>query len=374
LRHKLPDRSGGLLAAALALPGLAATLAQPAHADAPPPGEFDLRLSHYQDFQPGAERIRVNTPSLFVLLPAGADWAVGASYTNDSISGASPLFHNTLSGASRVGVLDIRRAGDLEATRYFERGTLSFGAARSNEDDYNSNALRIKGTRESADHNLTWSFGLGASFDRIDSVNHVARGEKRDTLEAQFGVSRVLTPVDLVSASVTFSHGDGYYSDPYKPFDTRPDSRGQTALLLRYNHYLRDWQSALRMSYRWYGDSWDVRAHTFEAAWEKSFGAGWSLTPSLRYYTQSRARFYFDPPFLSGFQPGADYSADTRLSAFGAFTAGLQLNAPLGHGWSSDFKFDFYRQESGWRIFGNGSPGLEPLSARIFELGVRRAL
>ena len=50
-----------------------------------------------------------------------------------------------------------------------------------------------------------------------------------------------------------------------------------------------------------------------------------SLTPSLRYYTQSAASFYVDPPFGHGFIPVHPYSADTRLTAFGALSAGLDL-------------------------------------------------
>ena len=45
----------------------------------------------------------------------------------------------------------------------------------------------------------------------------------------------------------------------------------------------------------------------------------------MRYYTQSAADFYHDPPFPEGFVAGQPYTADTRLSAFGAITAGLRL-------------------------------------------------
>ena len=362
-----------MLAAALALPGLAATL--PAAAEAPPTSaEFALHYAHYQDFQNDQQRIRVNTPSVFLLLPIGEQWALRTTYVTDAISGASPLFHDTLSGASGKGVADIRRALDLEATRYFDRGSVAFGYARSREDDYDSDALRVRGTIESADHRTTWTLGVGVSDDTIDTStsNRIALDENRDTTDVQFGVTRVLTPVDLLSASVVLSHGTGYYDDPYKSLDHRPDERNQHVLLLRYHHHFRDHDSTLRGSYRWFGDSWDVDAHTFELEFEQSFGDGWSVTPGLRYYTQSAAEFYFDPPFPAGFRPGEPYSADTRLSAFGSLTASITLSAPLGDGWSGDLRFAYYRQESDWRAFGDGSPGVELPAARSYEIAFRR--
>ena len=48
------------------------------------------------------------------------------------------------------------------------------------------------------------------------------------------------------------------------------------------------------------------------------------MAPNLRYYTQSAADFYMNPPFPDGYVSGQFYTADTRLSAFGAFTAGAQ--------------------------------------------------
>ena len=366
-------RRSGLLTAALALPGLAASLAPvPASADAPPAREISLRAGQYRDFQPGANRIRVNTPSLFVVLPIGEDWSARAAWTMDAISGASPLFYNTLSGASGLGVTDIRRAADVELTRHFEHGSVAVGVAYSDENDYDSRALRLKGTRESDDHNTTFSFGVGYSDDAIDSVNDIAQGERKRVLDLQAGVTRVLSPVSLAAISMTWALGDGYYDDPYKPLDSRPDARNQAALMLRYNRYFQALSSALRLSYRYYGDSWEIRAHTAEAAWEYAFAQGWSITPSLRHHSQSQARFYFDPPFGSGLESGRPYSADTRLSAFGAWTLATQLTAPLGAGWQLDLKAAFYRQRSEWRWFGDGSDGIEPLSARLYEVGLRK--
>ena len=107
-------------------------------------------------------------------------------------------------------------------------------------------------------------------------------------------------------------------------------------------------------------------------------GSGWSVTPSLRLYTQSAARFYVDAdPSTAPFPPnppdGAVYfSEDHRVSAFGAHTWGLKLAKQINADWQADVKFERYGQRAAWRLFGNGSPGLQPFTARSVLLGVSR--
>jgi len=367
---RTPPPPHSLLAAALALPGLALAPTA-ARAERPPvDGEVSLRYSHYQEYQPGAERIEVVLPALFVLLPVADDWTLESQIALDSISGASPLYHDTLSGASGIGVDDVRRSIDVDATRYFDRASIALGASVSREDDYDSNAVRVVATFDSIDRNRTITIGAGTSDDTIDSVNGVAENEQRRTHDAQFGITRVLTPRDVAQATLTYAHGSGYFDDPYKVLDRRPGSRDERALSLRWNHAFERSGSALRLAYRLFDDSWDITAHSIDAAWEHPFANGWVLVPSLRYHSQSAARFYFDPPVGSGFVPGEDYTADARLSAFGSVTAGLKLQVPFGQRWRSDFKLSFYRQRSEWRAFGEGSPDLLPVSARVFEIGL----
>ena len=362
-----------LWALALALPGLATSL--PALAINPPPeaATLELRYSRYQDFQSQAERMQVSAPSMFVVLPISEQWSARGYAVTDTMSGASPLFHDTLSGASGEGVRDFRRAADLELTRHFERATVSAGFAVSGEDDYLSRALRVSASLDSADRNTSYSAGFGYNFDRINSTNDVAVGEIKFAQALQFGVTRVLGPQSQLSASFSYTRGRGYFNDPYKALDRRPERRSERTFALRYHRYLAAPDATMRWTYRWYDDSWEVAAHSLELAWEQSLPRDFTLTPSLRYHAQSAAFFYADPPFGVGFVRGQPYSGDTRLSAFGAGSLGLKLGMPAVAGWQSEVKFEFYRQRSAWRAFGSGSPGVELLSARTFEIGIKRA-
>lgn len=362
--------AGALLAAALALPGVmpASALAQ----TAPDQGLLSLKYVDYRDWQPGGDRIHVRSPSLYLRQPLSDSLAAEGSLVYDGISGASPLYHNTLSGASgKGGVTDYRTAGDIKLTKYFDGAAVGVGAAVSSERDYLSRALSLDVRVSSDDRNRTYAFGVGGASDDIDSTNGVAKGKHRRTVDLLLGVTQALSPEAIVQSNLTWSAGHGYYSDPYKTLDTRPDGRRILAWLTRYSQHLSRSDATLSLSYRYARDSFGSDSHTVEATWHQPLARGWAIKPALRYYTQAAADFYFDPPFPQGFSFGAPYTADTRLSAFGALNPGLTIVKLLPEGWQIDLKVELYRQRSAWRP-GGGSPGLEPLSARWIQTGISK--
>jgi hypothetical protein len=368
-----PTHSHAILAAALLLPGIGAVHA----ANAPEKAAISVRFLGYQESQPDLERIRIRSPSLALVTPLAGAWSLAASLTADDVSGASPRYHSAVSGASRMS--DERTAGDAALTRYFADGSVTMGAAYSTEHDYESRALSLNGTLDSADKNTSWSFGIGATDDAINPVNRLVVGAGRQSVNLLVGVTRVLTPNDLAQLTLTHGRGHGYYGDPYKALDQRPDRRNQSTLLLHWNHHFAG-SGTSRLNYRYYSDSYGIRAHTLGAEFAQPLGQHWTLTPSLRLYTQRAATFYYDPqydsqlgePFPPGFVFGQLASADQRLSGFGAVTLGVKLTRQLGPDWKVDLKLETYEQRGAWRAFGSGSPGLAPLHARSFQVGATR--
>ena len=90
----------------------------------------------------------------------------------------------------------------------------------------------------SDDRNRTYALGFGAARDRIDSTNGVARGRRRETYDYLAGITQALSATAVVESTLTWSDGRGYYSDPYKLLDARPDRRRIFAWLTRYNQYV----------------------------------------------------------------------------------------------------------------------------------------
>ncbi|TAJ55799.1 MAG: DUF3570 domain-containing protein [Nevskiaceae bacterium] len=303
----------------------------------------------------------------------GEHWSLEGSAVVDSVSGASPRYYSTVSGASHMD--DLRTAGDAKLTYYRERSAYSVSLSRSQEHDYISNAAALDARFSSDDNNTTVNLGVGAARDSINPTNDLVDDETKNSVQGIVGVTRALTAFDLVQLQLAYSSGRGYFSDPYKLFDNRPRERKQSTALLRWNHHVVAADATLRLSYRYYNDSYGIAAHTLGMEWVQPLGRHFSLTPALRYYTQSSADFYIDPPASGPFPnipEGAYSSLDQRLSAFGALAVAGKLEWRISPEWSTDFKAEYYQQRSEWRLTGDGSPGLEPFRYVSLEFGLTR--
>jgi hypothetical protein len=378
-------RHGAVLAAALALPGLLPGVAQ-AQVTAPNATLVQFKYLYYKDYQASGDRMKVSSPALYLLAPLTDDWVfeIGAVY--DSISGASPYFHTTLSGASGLGIKDGRTAADVTVTKYFaNRTSVAVRGAYSTEDDYRTTAGGITVRHATPDQNTTFTVGGGYSGDEVFPTVGTPTTYHKRTYDAIVGVSQVLSPNDVAQLNLYYAHQSGYLTDPYKAYwgvDNRPGTRDQLAVLARWNHYFESANATLRTSYRYYQDDWEVVANTITAEWAQTLPDGWVLTPNLRYTTQSAALFYYDPiydpilgaPFPPGYlnDPNGFYTSDQRLSAFGGITAGLKLSKALVGGWILDGRAEYYEQRADWRLGGEGSPGLETFKAQMYQVGVTR--
>ena len=376
-----------LATAALALPSL-----QFANAEAPPEnGVVSFKYLHYQDSQIGdgvtvisgassagsSSRMGVNAYSMTALVPVAGEWSIGTTYTSDSVSGASPMYHS--SGLTKM--TDLRRAVDVDITRYFSRGTLSIGTSYSKESDYLSRGYSVQGSLSTEDKNTTFTLGGSMNSDDINPVIPPYGDYKKKVYSGIFGITRIVTKRDIVQLNIGYSNGNGDFSDPYKVNDNRPTLKNNATVLTRWNHHF-DWtDGTAKLSYRYYSDTFGIRAHTLEGEYVQPLRNGWTLTPLLRLYSQSEANFYVavgaaekaDPTTPT--PPPANaiyYSEDQRLSAFGAITLGLKVSKQLNQDWLVDVKYEEYEQRSSWSVNGNGDPGLAPFGARSIQVGLSR--
>lgn len=393
LKNKSRTATALLASAAMLLPSV-----RNACADAPPEKSIvSLRYLNYHDEQKGdtnltagmsRDRIDVNALSFYGMMPIVGKWSIAGTFTEDSVSGASPAYHgagfpvDSMSGASA----EIRYAGDLKVTRYFSRGTLSVGGSYSEESDYISRGWSLNGTWSTESRNTTFSLGTAYSSDTIflskssvvPSKQNSIPGRKR-IVSGLFGVTQVVSQNDILQLTATYSHGDGYFSDPYKDPDVRPDKRNMFTFMTRWNHHFDEPDGTARFSYRYYNDSFGIVAHTFDLEYVQPLPNGWEITPMVRFYSQSAADFYVptgDDPLVPTPVPfGAEhYSEDQRLSAFGAFSYGVKVSKELGRSWSADVQYENYQQRYDWCINGDGDSGIPSFRFRNIQLGFSRKL
>lgn len=364
------ERSPGLWALGACL-GLLAPTAQ---ANTPPErAQVQFKALDYRERQPGANRVDVQAATVALYAPVGESAALLISQTVDAISGASPAYHT-----QRLTPLkDFRRGWNAAGTRFFQNGSLTASAATSDENDYHSKAGGLTGTWNSANRNTSITAGVGVSSDVIRPV-YGGFEDRKLVRDALVGLTQVLTPRDIVQVTLSHTWGSGYFTDPYKLLDERPRTRHISRALLRWNHHIGGTDQTLRLSYRYSTDSWALKSHTATLEWVNPVGGGWTLTPSLRAYSQTAARFYLpvDPRIAPAppFPPieALHYSTDQRLSAFGAYTVGLRVDKSFNRDWTADVKFEQYQQRGAWAWAGGGDRGLAPFSATWLQLGLTK--
>jgi hypothetical protein len=234
--------------------------------------------------------------------------------------------------------------------------------------------------------NTTLSLGTAYNSDMIylnkpaviDSKKSESPGRKR-VVSGLFGVTQVMSQNDIIQMTVTYTHGDGYYSDPYKDPDVRPDKRRMFTFMTRWNHHFDGINGTTRFSWRYYTDTFGIEAHTLDFEYVQQLPGGWEITPMIRFYSQSAADFYLptgNDPFAQTPVPAAEryYSEDQRLSAFGAFSYGVKAAKELGRSWIADVKYEHYEQRYNWCINGNGDSGIPTFNARKIQIGLTRKL
>lgn len=362
-----------ILAAALTLPTM-----QMAHADAAPEqGMISIKHLNYRDSQPGWDRIGVVANSVMIMAPIAGVWSVEGVLTSDTVSGASPSYHSQQIGSGTMH--DKRNSQDIRVTRYFQQGSLTVGSSYSSESDYISRVYSVIGSISTEDKNTTFSLGVGSTNDKINAPLLGVVNQSKKASDVMLGITQVLSMHDIVQVNVSHTNGHGYYSDPYKFLDNRPNHKSQTVILTRLNHHFSQSDGTGRFSYRYYDDTFGIRAHTLGAEYVQPLPHGWTVAPEIRIHSQTAASFYADvinPPFPTippGFLPGITIvSQDQRLSAFGAVTYGIKIQNRPDKDWLLDIKYEHYEQQGKWNFQGKGSPGLSPFQARTLQAGVTR--
>ncbi|MFO1368452.1 MAG: DUF3570 domain-containing protein [Marinagarivorans sp.] len=180
-------------------------------------------------------------------------------------------------------------------------------------------------------------------------------GERTDW-GVNLSLSQILNPSAYLTADLGFTHSLGYQSNPYKAVEVafidplkqtaanpvwdaelvalmeqRPDLRNQSTFNLRYVQYISATNAALHLNLRTFGDTWGIRAHSLDAQWVQPLGQDWTVTPRLRYYSQSPAHFY--TPYLVSeqglFTPRVDATKGSIYLDSRATTNGLRYYEDL---------------------------------------------
>jgi hypothetical protein len=361
-----------LTTAAMALPGMTDW----AQAAAPVDHGANVRGTYYAEDAMDAENsssgessdrydIKVIQAQYSVPLGANADLVLNAAA--DFMSGASPWYIQPAVGSTKPEVVmsgatieDDRYDGTAKGTYYFDSARLAGTVGFSTENDYRSVSSALEGQLDVNNKLTTLAMGLNLSSDTLEpteggeSLRPVE--EEKDSMGVYVGLTQVIDRSSLVQFNLTWTKLDGYLSDPYKWAavvgdvdvlgddeyfaDTRPDSRSQTAALMRYRRFFPGVAGSMHLDYRYYTDDWGIDSHMVETSWYQNLADGMQLIPTFRYYVQTEADFY-SVYYIDEREDGY-YSSDYRLSPYGAISLGLKLDMDFSKAWNLNASVERY--------------------------------
>lgn len=310
----------------------------------------------------------------------------------DTISGASPSGQPAPTGETQVPLsqlTDRREAGQLEVAHQFERLSLTLGYADSRESDYISKAWSVSTQTNFNNKNTLLQIGYAAADDEIEAAFFDSPRFKQ-TDDVIIGLTQVLSPQTQIIANFSYGRAQGYMNDPYKLVgksteilpgfsldltfpENRPQEKTKWIGYFAVNHAFEAKRAALEASWRWLNDSWGAQSHTVELAWFQRFGERLIIRPSVRYYEQTAADFYFPDLNRTTITPSPEprgsapfYSADYRLSNMRTWMLGLNAVWEINAAWKIDATYERYLMRG---LDGLTSPSAYS-DANVLSLGI----
>jgi hypothetical protein len=286
--------------------------------------------------------VKANGPALLVRKSIADRVSLSAQYYVDAVSNASVDVVTTASPFKET-----RTAWDFGLDTVVRDTTLSFGLNRSREPDYTADTFSMDAAHEVFGGMTTVSLGFTRGKDQVGKKGVAGWIDEATHWQYRTGLTQILTPGWLMSGNLEIVSDEGYLGSPYRVArvfgaavpERNPRTRTGRAVKLRS---ITDTaallpRSSVRVEYRYYWDTWAIKAHTFELGGSHYIGESFELDVWLRSYSQTKALFYSDNA-----QSETLYlSRNRQLGTFGSTSLGARLAYAWGgapKGW--DIKFN----------------------------------
>ena len=244
--------------------------------------------------------VKADGPALLVRKSIADRVSLSAQYYVDAVSNASIDVVTTASPFKEK-----RTAWDVSADTVVRGDSIvSVGYSKSTEPDYIAEGLSVDVSHEVFGGMSTVSMGFTRAKDLVGEKNTPGWIDTASHWQYRAGLTQILTPRWLMSANLEVVSDSGYLGSPYRAArvfgateqERNPRTRTSRAVKLRSIHDTGALvaRSSLRAEYRYYWDTWAIKAHTFEVGGSKYLGQSFLLDVSLRSYSQNKALFYSD--------------------------------------------------------------------------------
>ncbi len=202
--------------------------------------------------------------------------SLSASYYADIVSNASIDVVTTASPYKET-----RNEFGLGVDYAVRDALITLGVSHSKEPDYIADAVNLDIAQEVFAGMTTVVLGYTRASDEVGDVE---RGffDTAKHWRYRLGLTQILSPRWLASANFEVVADDGYLGNPYRSAlvfgaavpEKMPRTRSSRAAMLRVIGEVAPGMS-VRGSYRYFWDTWDIRAHTFDLGVVRRFGEKW---------------------------------------------------------------------------------------------------
>lgn len=354
----------------------------------------NVQVLHYNE---NNNRVSVVAPSLEINKEFGTDYTFNLDFVNDTVSGASPTYYDSISGASaynrgiQTDTAKIKK-GNIEfheqrnaisinlITRMENRDELQTGINVSDEKDFRSTevsgsylhyldtsknkSLSFSGSYQNNqiliylkpsdsnissddDHDDHEDSSSGASS---DASSGASQKMKNSTYNFQSGFSQVIDKTSVFSIGIFYTKESGYLSSPYHNIvrnltsieaENKPNSKTGYGLKIGYQKAISDTVSS-QLNYKYYSDDWNVKSNTLNGLFYYDITNKLTIGAGIRYYKQTKANFYAE-----SFTNEKFASSDERIMAFNALTYKANIDYKINEKLSYNFDINLYKQNTG---------------------------
>lgn len=326
----------------------------------------NVQVLHYSE---NDSRVSVLAPSIEVNKEFGTDYTLNVDIVADSVSGASPTYYDTTSGASAYSrsTTATPKKGNIKfeeqrtavganlTTRMENRDELQTGLNFSAEHDFYSGELSGSYLHY-LDTSKNQSVSFGGSYQnnqilvKTDASSGASQKMTNSVYNLQVGFSQVLNASSVANIGLFYTNESGYLSSPYHNIvrnlttieaEKKPDAKTGYGIKLGYQKAINESLSS-QINYKYYSDDWDIKSHTLDSLFYYEPSGKVTLGGGFRYYTQTKANFYNESFTTQQFA-----SSDERVKDFNAITYKASIDYKISDKLSYNFGANLYDQSTG---------------------------
>ena len=255
----------------------------------------------YHSYKGGG--VEVNGPSILVRKSVGNSASIVGNYYVDHVSSAS------IDVVTQGSPYREERKQKSLGINYLEGDvSMVMGYINSEESDYTANTANFSISQDMFGELTTVTMGYSRGWDTVRKNGQAGFAEPATRNNYQLDLSQIITKNTLVGVSFEAITDEGYLHNPYRSVryldpsnsigysyqpEVYPHTHTSTAITLQARYYL-PYRAALHAEYRYYNDSWGVKANNAQLDYTHPFGNDWTFELKYRIYSQTSADFYSD--------------------------------------------------------------------------------